>query len=620
MAIKRIRSPAPIRAAAPGWVRVARPPRRLGVVWATALAVALAVLVAGCVTVPTSGHVQAVSITQGGTSQGQDYLQPIPAPPGRTWTAPQIVSGFLAANASFAGNHAVAREYLTSSASRRWRPGWAVTVFAQDPAVSQVPAAPQLSRSRPTTTTVEVTGRVLGRLSGSGQYAISSAAQAETGERFTLVRVNGEWRISALPRSLLLTQADFGRVYQSRNLYFFDPAMQVLVPDPVYVPQEATPTDLVTRLVLALMNAPTGWLLGAVQTGFPVGTTLLADVALDGGTAIVNLGGAVASATEPQLRQISAQLLWTLAGSTSDQPAIKSVELEVNGTPRTLRGSDSPVQQIGLYGTYVPSAPAHASFYYADGKGAVRALSGTEQGNAPQGAPVPGQAGTGQISLTGTAVSPDRRYVAGLAAGGTAIYTGTLTRGAVLARRLTGSFTSLSWDSHDDLWAAGSGGVWMMPAGGGAVVRVADVLPASDRVTALKVAPDGVRCAMIVTSGAGSQLLLAAIVHDGQQASLGPPVPISSENVHFTALTWYDADHVIALRQTSNGSVLDEVAVNGEMLSPVPAEQGTVSITADGSAGPLVAGLSTGQMVMLASLGGLWSGDVGAGRDPAYPG
>jgi hypothetical protein len=126
---------------------------------------------------------------------------------------------------------------------------------------------------------------------------------------------------------------------------------------------------------------------------------------------------------------------------------------------------------------------------------------------------------------------------------------------------------------------------------------------------------------MIVTGGGGSQLMLAAIVHTAQQqAYLGAPVQISSQNVRFTALTWYDADHVIALSQRSSGPVLDEVAVNGEMLSPVPAEQGTVSITADGPSNPVVAGLSNGQMVTLASLGGLWSGAVGTGRDPAYPG
>jgi hypothetical protein len=587
------------------------------------MAAALSLLVAGCVSVPTSGHVQAVNVTQGGASQGQGYLQPIPAPPRANWGPQQIVSGFLAANASFASNHGVAREYLTASASRTWQPGWAVTVFGQDPAINHVPSAPELARSPSPTTVIDVSGPVLGNLSGGGQYAISSAASGPASEQFTLVKNNGQWRISELPGNLLLTEAEFRRVYQSRNLYFFDPASQVLVPDPVYVPQEATPTDLVTRLVEALLTPPTGWLLSAAQTAFPPATRLLnnGEVALDGGTAIVNLGGAAAGASPAELQQLSAQLLWTLAGSSADQPAIQSVELEINGVPRTVPGSGGPVQQIGLYSGQVPSAAGHASFYYADSRGAVRSLSGTAQGDASQGAIVPGQAGTGQTPLAGIATSPDGRYLAGLAPDGSAVYTAKLAKGATLQQRITGHFTSLSWDSHDNLWAAGSNGVWLLPANGGAAVGVGDSLPAGEQVTVLKVAPDGVRCAMIVTGGGESQLMLAAIVHTAQQqAYLGIPVQISSQNLHFTALTWYDADHVIALSQRSSGPVLDEVAVNGEMLSPVPAEQGTVSITADGASNPVVAGLSNGQMVTLASLGGLWSGAVGTGRAPAYPG
>ena len=44
------------------------------------------------------------------------------------------------------------------------------------------------------------------------------------------------------------------------------------------------------------------------------------------------------------------------------------------------------------------------------------------------------------------------------------------------------------------------------------------------------------------------------------------------------------------------------------------------TITADGSANPLVAELSNGQLTTLATPAGLWSGVVGAGRSPAYPG
>jgi hypothetical protein len=333
---------------------------------------------------------------------------------------------------------------------------------------------------------------------------------------------------------------------------------------------------------------------------------------------VVNLGVPAANATAGELRQMSAQLLWTLAGSSSDEPAIQSVELELNGSPWPA-GQDNPVQQIGSYSSYVPSAPAHASFYYTDSHGAVRSLSGSAQANAPQGAPVAGQAGIGDIPLTQVAVSPDGRYVAGLGQGG-GLYTGTVTGKGTLTLRSNASFSSLSWDLHNDLWAVQNGQIWMVPGNGGQPVEVSDLLPSGRKVTALKVAPDGVRCAILASGGTGSQLLMGAIVHTGATATIGNAVPITADNLNFTSLTWYDADHVIALRDPSGHPVLDEVAVNGENITAFPATAGITSITADGTSNPLVAGLSNGQLTTLATLSGLWSGLVGTGHAPAYPG
>jgi hypothetical protein len=580
--------------------------------------VAFAVLVAGCVTVPISGHVQAVNVTQGNAGGGQYYLQPIPVAPGPNWTPEEIVSGFLAANASFANDHAVAREYLMPGTSRDWHPGLAVTVFSQiSSAASPLSDTATGSHQTKNTTLVQVSGTVVGSLSNSGQYSISSHSQGTTEEKFALVQLNNHWRISSVPGQVLLTQSDFVHVYQPRNIYFFDPAEQTLVPDPIYVPEEATPADLVKQLVRVVMAPPSGWLHNAVQTAFPAGTKLLT-VSLDGGTAVVNLGGAANGASEDALHQMSAQLLWTLAGSSSDEPTIQSVELEINGGPWNA-GQDSPVQQISSYNSYVPSASGHASFYYTDSHGAVRSLSGSAQANAPQGALVAGQAGTGDIPLTQVAVSPDGRYVAGVGTGGS-LYTGALTSKSTLTLRVNGRFDSLSWDIHDDLWAVQDGQVWMIPGHGGTAQRVTDTLSAGEKVTALKVAPDGVRFALLASGPSGTQLLLAAIVHSGQQAHLGTAVPISADNLNLTSLTWYDSDHVIALQGSSDHPVLDEVTINGGNITPYPATRGITSITADGSANPLVAELSDGQLTTLATPGGLWSGVVGAGRNPAYPG
>src|SRR5450756_3258523 len=71
-----------------------------------------------------------------------------------------------------------------------------------------------------------------------------------------------------------------------------------LVPDPVYVPLQATPADLMNGLVYDLVKPQKDWLSGgATRTAFPAGTTFPAGptsigaVTIEGVTAVVNLGG-----------------------------------------------------------------------------------------------------------------------------------------------------------------------------------------------------------------------------------------------------------------------------------------------------------------------------------------
>ncbi len=76
------------------------------------------------------------------------------------------------------------------------------------------------------------------------------------------MKTGGEWRISAAPSVLLLTQAQFADDYDLRNLYFFDPNYRYLVPDPVYVPLQASASTLTSRLVDYLKTPPKDWLAG----------------------------------------------------------------------------------------------------------------------------------------------------------------------------------------------------------------------------------------------------------------------------------------------------------------------------------------------------------------------
>ncbi len=263
-------------------------------------ALAITVSAAGCISMPTGGPVLSYTETQGPGAQSQHYQQIYVQPPGNLWTPEEIVSGFLIASASFANRQQIAREYLTPRSAKSWKSGWSAAVYSNGPSATQT-IYPTRNQAQ-----VTVTGTVQANLSGSGSYAVPSAKEQGIPQTFDLVKAGGQWRISQAPSELLLTSDVFKYDYQLRNLYFFDPNGHFLVPDPVYVPLQTTPSDLMNGLVHDLITPPPDWLSrGATKTAFPLGTKQIGDVTLTGGTAAVNLGGAITK-TQTQMAQTDA--------------------------------------------------------------------------------------------------------------------------------------------------------------------------------------------------------------------------------------------------------------------------------------------------------------------------
>jgi hypothetical protein len=576
-------------------------------------------------TAPASGPVQQVGVGQVGVNQEQDYSQPIPVGPGPGWTPTQIVAGFLAASASFAGDHQVAREYLDPETQQRWRPGWAVTVVSGSLTTSTAPALPRpVSNQSELLARVKVTGQPVATLTGTGQYLVSPGSST-TSSYFNLIKENtGQWRIDGLPRSgLLLTQADFLRVYQPRNLYFLTQSGRTLVPDPVFVPQQATNTGLAAGLVNALLQVPNGWLYGAAGTGFPGRHRPSVQVRITGSNAVVDLGGKSISASRQQLVQMAAQLVWTL---TSGPTTLQSVELEINGRPLQIMGSQYQLPQT--YHDWVPSQSANPNLYFVGGNGTVQAMSG-----AGQPGQVPGAAGAAGVpALSSIAVSPDGRMLAGIAAGGGAVYISDLSRGSPLRewKPENGVVTSVSWDAQGDLWAAAGGAIWILPPISSAPISAAPItmsVAAGNEVTDFQVAPDGVRVAMIVHSvingKSSAQVQLAAITHGGTSSSVGDPVTLGASIPDPELVTWYGADDLIVLAKNSSGTQLYDVPLNGGQPSQVATAGGDpVSVTAtspENSAAQVAVGLPDGRIMISTSLGAFQPSRA-AGQAPAYPG
>jgi Lipoprotein LpqB beta-propeller domain/Sporulation and spore germination len=598
---------------------------------------AIAVVTGGCVGMPTSGPVQQVDVPQGGAGQTINNAQPIPVPPGPGWRPFLIVTGFLAASTSFANGHAVARDYLTPAMRKRWNPGWAATVVVGPPNVIVAPV-PQKIVGAQQTATANVVGQRLAALTSTGQYVISSGTK-ET-DHFTLVNIAGQWRISRLPSltSLILAKPDFLRDYKPRNLYFFGP-YGALVPDPVFVPQQATNAEPVRGLVDALLERPTGWLSEATKTDFPAGTKVLG-VRIVGNSAVVDLGGSAARASAGVLRKMAAQLVWTLTSSSYSPSDIQSVQLLINGQVR--RPLDQ-LQELRTYASLMPARTAGSAYFLSSGDG-VKLLPG----GAQPARPVPWPAGisqspfASQYPFTAIAVQPGGAQIAGILAEpkGCRVYSGALRHGASMSYRQinSGSCASLSWDFQGDIWVAAGTHVWMLPAGGGAAVPVflpgrspgagpSASLPPGDTIAALRVAPDGVRIAMIVHGPKKSaEILLGAISSNGRSdvhktyiGQNGAIVTIGTDVLDPTALSWYDADHVLVLGQSreGHGPELYNVPLTGGASSPIVTDVGTVSITSAGS--ELVAGTTRGQILMGSGPDPTWR-EVGQGRVPAFPG
>jgi hypothetical protein len=580
----------------------------------------------GCVSMPSGGPVQSYPVTQGPDAQNQPYVQIQPQPPGADWTPQEIVQGFLTASANFGNYPQVAMQYLTPDEQKAWDPFWSAIVYKTGPNVAAPTTYPPKAKN-PTTATVEVTGAIQANLLGNGSYSVPSASApggSPDTPLFQLAKVGGQWRIADAPPELLLTSNSFANDYQLRNLYFFDPLARFLVPDPVYVPLRAKPGDLMDQLVNELIAPPDDWLSGgATKTAFPR-KTKVSDVGLDGVTAVVSLTGAAIAKADPEvMQQVSAQLLLTLSGaapSGSNGQGVQSVEVVVNGNLWVPpRGQGNPVQRTP---EWKPAYGASREFYYVNNRGYLTSRTATG------GKPLPiEEIGTGYSQI---AVSADGTFLAALR--GSTLYTGLV--GGPLTKRGSG-FVSMSWDANDDLWASQGGQIDMFRGTPSARQPLAQMVPVDvstqlgQQYTALQVAPDGVRVAIVMN---GDELTFGAISRQQTQdprITLSPvqEIPLtqvqpSPVNAIFTALTWYGPDNVITL--ATPGPAVTEYPVSGGTPTSLQADPAMETITAS-SGEPLIAGLRKGGIKSDAGLAGSWlpvndGATPAVGSAPTYPG
>ncbi|MEV8636303.1 LpqB family beta-propeller domain-containing protein [Streptosporangium sp. NPDC051023] len=506
----------------------------------TALLVALACGTASCSVIPIGGRSIVGESGSKGNPLGDPYARVIAVPPNPTWSADQVVSGFMAAMASIDDpRRDVARQYLTEDFARTWDPQSGVTVYKQgDPRSVQVGEKD---------TRVILKGTVTALIDQDGRYRPSGGP---LNEPFILVKGPNGWRIDSAPPGLLLSEADAERAYLKVDLYFLDDERKGLVVDQVRVPIDPT-SNFAKTTVERLLRGPSSSLKGAVRSAFD-GTRLI-DVTTEDNRVVVDLSNKVAS---DLVGPMTAQLAGTLAGLTKGGWGF---EVRVGGEPYY---TDSPLtvdaQEQTRFDPWMAPGEIYP-YYLADD-------SLWLLGNEKTGQPVLGRAGQKDSTRTRPAISAHAQ-VATLSANGRGISVAPLATGGEWQQWVTGeSLAPPCWDRYQTLWT-----VDRPDDHTSKVIRIRDgqrypvSAPDLDTVyvKSFKVARDGVHVAVVVKDGAGEQVKIGTVIGRGNAtriANLQVVVPIEGKQT-IEDIAWKDGKTLYVLTGKSNlleASLIDE--------------------------------------------------------------
>jgi hypothetical protein len=497
-----------------------------------AAALALAALLAGCVSIPASGPATQ-GLTIAGDASGTSF-EVNPEGPVKGDSPSSILRGFIAAFQSSTGGYAVAREFLSKSLSAKWDPTQSVQVRTGGARVIQVDES-----------SIQYSFQTSAVIDSSGAYKASSQPSTLA---FTFVKEGTQWRIDSAPNGIVLSDLTFQRLFTKRALYFLDPTGQNLVPDLRWFPNGTA----VTRIVAALIAGPPPWLEGAVHTEFPDGTQLSdagSLVTVDSGVAKVDLSKEALSATQHE-RQL---MLLQLTESLRSVGTVSSAMISVVGVPLAIDdlGANAPVAD--------PKVDSQALVLRKNDFGFIANGSVTT---------IP-QLSSRVVALAPTAatLSSDGSSVVVLGAAGVSLVRRSPANAVTLDAR-----PNLIAPSMDE-----DGFVWAVPSDQPNAIRVYDTanamhpvttsLPSDARVVALQVSRDGARVAILLATSAGPRLQVAAILRDQKllPIGLGPLIVDSAlEAGDATDATWVDDLTVATLVSVGARSTVDEFTIGGQ--------------------------------------------------------
>jgi hypothetical protein len=538
------------------------------------LASLVAVALAGCVTIPTSGAVDAHEVKGDTVDSGVTFL---PAKPVKGASQEDILAGFIAAGTGTTNRFEVARDFLTTKLAASWNPNGSVIVTDATRNTT--------TRTGPQSMTLTVQGTA--RVDATGLYSgLAQSTPVSLDYRFEKVR--GQWRISQAPDGIVLTPTSFSTIFGAYPLYFFDASGDYLVPDLRWFPSGSTTPD---RIVRSLIAGPSTWLQGAVTSAFPKGEQLGTDgVTTDAGTATVDLSDDVLSQGDTVKSRMLAQLTSSLSAVS-----VLRVQLTAKGfpvsTPAPASADDDP--QVGTVPVAVRdgqvgplgSTGVHALAGFGTALAALDPVSATLDRTGQSTLVVLGSKGVSRVGSTGSATLLDQR---------TGLLRPTIDPEGDIWSMSTDPASLLVYDTKNAPHSVASTSA-VEP---GTVVR------------SMLVSRDGARLVLAVTTPEGPALRVAAVQRDAAlvPTGLGPwlsiPLP---DGVEVLDAAWVDPVTVGLLVQDEDSVVVYTQQLAGRSVKLGTPVSGKQLVGGNGGADALRVLSGEGGVLQQSNAGG-WQG------------
>jgi hypothetical protein len=508
-----------------------------------------AVLLPACAGLPTSGDVS-VGLVLGESPQDVDFL-PVASGPIEGAGPQAIVEGFLEAGITTSDNWATAREFLSPSMQRAWRPADGVSIDAGTDTRVLTSSVPEEAVEEADSAEVQVLLDLVASVDDSDAYAEAPGA---SNVMFSLERMDdGEWRITRAPDGIVIDEQRFPNVFEGYPLQYFDSSWTRLVPDVRWFPRRQSPATTVTQALIG--GSPSAWLDPAVQTAFPVDVQLAQDaVLISDQVAEVALTRPATSLDQETLSRMRTQLQATLRSAGI---AVTQVRFTVDG--RTVdAGVVELADDVAPAGTLVLQ------------NGAFGRIVGDEI------SPIPGISeeivAVGQPVVSADLATDDARAAVRLADGRVYLI-GDGNRDELDARP---GLIEPSLDPFGYTWTVPTNAPGAIQAWGSDVVAhpVGNAWENASSISDLRVSADGARVAAVVTVGQQRWVVVAAVVRDpaGVPVELGDVRQLTRLSAPALGLAWLGTDRLAVLVDPQSPQVLTQMVGGPGTVEAAPGD------------------------------------------------